>query len=112
MTIREVKNSIVILKFILYNQLDIKRHNSLYAFIMKRGLIMITKKLGNIASVQMGLVLSRKEAKMSNSSLYPYIRLTLKSLDVGGIIDFDNLEKFNARELLNDQFICQKEILL
>ena len=51
-------------------------------------------KLGNIATVRSGLVLSRKQAREPSNIRYPL--LNLRSINPGGYIEADQLDEFAA----------------
>ena len=65
-------------------------------------------KLSEIANVQSGLVLNRKEAKDEASIACPYKRLNLRSLDEDGEVDELSLDDYNASEILDEQIITVK----
>ena len=56
-------------------------------------------KLAKIASVQSGIVLSRKEAKQGESTV-KYTRLTLRAVEGSGRINTLGLEKFSSKDIL------------
>lgn len=62
-------------------------------------------RISNIAEVQGGLVLSRKEARNHNSDFYQYKRLTLRALGEDGYISINELEDFCASELLDNTWL-------
>jgi restriction endonuclease S subunit len=70
--------------------------------------VMIKKQICELANIQMGLVLSRKEAPVGSANAYEYSRLTLKSLDNSGVVNVEHIEPFISTEELNDQTICQQ----
>ncbi|WP_088186143.1 restriction endonuclease subunit S [Desulfosporosinus sp. FKA] len=65
-------------------------------------------KLLEIANVQSGLVLNRKEAKDEASTICTYKRLNLRSLDENGKVDELTLDDYDASEILDEQFITVK----
>jgi len=65
-------------------------------------------KLLEIANVQSGLVLNRKEAKDAANIAYSYKRLNLRSLDEDGNIDELSLDDYDASETLDEQVITMK----
>ena len=65
-------------------------------------------KLSEIANVQSGLVLNRKEAKDEASIVRTYKRLNLRSLDEDGVVDELSLEDYHSSEILDEQFITLK----
>lgn len=73
---------------------------------------MIYKKLSDIAEVQSGLVLSRKEAKFDSEQSAEYMRLNLRSINDGGSINKDSLDKYLANEKLEEQFISSKDDII
>ena len=70
---------------------------------------MVIKKLSEIANIQMGLVLSRKEAAIGSENYHSYMRLTLKSLDDSGVVNTEHAEPYQTNEELTDQIICKKD---
>jgi len=62
-------------------------------------------KLSEIANVQSGLVLNRKEAKDEANIACTYKRLNLRSLDEDGKVDELLLDDYNASEILDEQNI-------
>lgn len=65
-------------------------------------------KLSDIANVQSGLVLNRKEAKDEASIACTYKRLNLRSLDEDGKVDELSLDDYNSSEILDKQIITVK----
>ncbi len=64
------------------------------------------KKLSELASVQSGVVLGRKEAP-SGSDSFVYQRLSLRALNETGRLNHADLEPFNAQEALLPSQITQ-----
>ena len=62
-------------------------------------------KLGNIATVRSGLVLSRKQAREPSDIRYPL--LNLRSINPGGYIEADQLDVFVAAEYLLPDYPSQ-----
>ena len=62
-------------------------------------------KLGNIATVRSGLVLSRKQAREPSDIRYPL--LNLRSINPGGYIEADQLDVFVAAEYLSPEYLSQ-----
>ena len=62
-------------------------------------------KLGNIATVRSGLVLSRKQAREPSNIRYPL--LNLRSINPGGYIEADQLDVFVAAEYLSPEYLSQ-----
>lgn len=62
-------------------------------------------KLGNIATVRSGLVLSRKQAREPSDIRYPL--LNLRSINPGGYIEADQLDVFVAAEYLSPKYLSQ-----
>ena len=58
-------------------------------------------KISEIANIQTGVVLSRKEAKKNQEIVQKYQRLTLKALGDDGFINKSELENYNAKEKLD-----------
>ncbi len=67
----------------------------------------VTKKLYEVADIQTGLVLSRKEADHGASTSCEYRRFTLKSLSDNGQFDGESFEVFFSSEELHGQVITQ-----
>lgn len=68
-------------------------------------------KISEIAHVQSGLVLSRKAANKSEY-IYPYQRLTLRSITDDCLIEDSSFEKYNACEVIDSQFITKKNDII
>ena len=62
-------------------------------------------KLGNIATVRSGLVLSRKQAREAPGIKYPL--LNLRSVNAGGFIEKEHLDVFDASEYLSRDYLSQ-----
>lgn len=62
-------------------------------------------KLGSIAVVRSGLVLSRKQARESLGIKYPL--LNLRSINPGGYVDAEQLDVFDAAEYLSLDYVSQ-----
>ena len=62
-------------------------------------------KLGNIAAVRSGLVLSRKQAREAPGIKYPL--LNLRSINPGGYVDTEQLDVFAASEYLSLDYLSQ-----
>lgn len=62
-------------------------------------------KLGIIATVRSGLVLSRKQARELSDIRYPL--LNLRSINPGGYIEADQLDIFDAAEYLSPEYLSQ-----
>jgi hypothetical protein len=73
---------------------------------------MTYKKLSDIAEVQSGLVLSRKEAKFDSKQSVKYMRLNLRSINDGGSISEESLDRYLANEKLEEQFISSKDDII
>jgi restriction endonuclease S subunit len=71
---------------------------------------MPTSKLKDIADIQLGLVLARKEA--DEDSPHRYTRLTLKSLGEDGEMNPAKNENFTSSEELNPAFLTQTGTIL
>lgn len=67
-------------------------------------------RLGDVAVVRTGLILARKQAK--NESLYTYPLLNLKAIRTDGYLDTEALERFNANECLNPEYLTHAGDLL
>lgn len=65
-------------------------------------------KLSDIASVQSGLVLNRKEAQFPEEEKKRYKRLSLRSLNKYGTVEHKNLENFISKDII-DQTVLTKE---
>lgn len=64
-------------------------------------------KLGTIANVRSGLVLSRKQTREPSDIRYPL--LNLRSINPGGYIDIDQLDVFDAKEWLSQEYLSQPD---
>lgn len=62
-------------------------------------------KLGNIATVRSGLVLSRKQSREPSDIQYPL--LNLRSVQEGGYIDLAEADVFDATEYLSPEYVSQ-----
>lgn len=62
-------------------------------------------KLGNIATVRSGLVLSRRQAREPSDIRYPL--LNLRSINPRGYIEADQLDVFAAAEYLSPEYLSQ-----
>lgn len=70
-------------------------------------------KLGQIAEIRMGLVLTRKKADLEDEIKQSYRLVTLKNIDENGDFNDQPLEDFNSRERLNgSHFTSQGDILV
>lgn len=65
-------------------------------------------KISDVAEVQGGIVLSRKEAKTQEESYCSYKRLTLRAFDRTGSIHVSDLEDFYACESLENALFTSK----
>jgi restriction endonuclease S subunit len=70
------------------------------------------KKLSELANVQSGLVLSRKQAKEDSLSVFKYKQLNLRSLNNDGSISIDTLDEYLSNEKLDEQFITEENDVL
>ena len=68
----------------------------------------MTAKISDVADMQGGIVLSRKEAKSPDESLASYKRLTLRAFDGIGNIHLSELELFYACEDLGGALFTSK----
>ena len=62
-------------------------------------------KLGNMATVRSGLVLSRKQAREPSNIRYPL--LNLRSINPGGYVNLDQTDMFDATEYLAPEYLSQ-----
>lgn len=62
-------------------------------------------KLGNIATVRSGLVLSRKQARVPSDIRYPL--LNLRSMNPRGYVEAEQLDVFDAAERLSPEYLSQ-----
>lgn len=74
--------------------------------------IMDCEKLSKIADIQTGLVLTRKETRSTDSESFQYRSLNLRSLNLDGTINYSHLEKYSAREELNETFLARKNDII
>ncbi len=61
--------------------------------------------LSEIAEIQSGLVVSRKEVKFDSEQFIEYMRLNLRSINEDGSINEESLDRYFANEKLEEQFI-------
>lgn len=66
------------------------------------------KKFYEVAEIQSGLVLSRKEARFNSKQSIEYMKLNLRSINDDGSIDQESLDKYFALEKLDEQFTTHK----
>jgi restriction endonuclease S subunit len=64
-------------------------------------------KLGRIAEIRTGLVLSRKKTNLESSATKTYKLITLKSFHSDGFIDKEELDEFKTDDCLSDEYITQ-----
>lgn len=64
-------------------------------------------KLSDIASLQSGLVLNRKEARLSEKTVKTYKRLNLRSLSSCNKINHEELDIFPAKDILDRAVLTQ-----
>lgn len=62
-------------------------------------------KLGSIATIRSGLVLSRKQSRESSS--FKYRLLNLRSINPDGYIDIEQSDFFRAKETLSPEYLSQ-----
>lgn len=72
---------------------------------------MKTYKISEIADIQSGLVLSRKAAK-ENMNVYPYQRLTLRSVTEDCLLDISSFEEYAASEPIDGQFLTKENDII
>lgn len=72
---------------------------------------MKTYKISEIAYIQSGLVLSRKAAK-ENMNVYPYQRLTLRSVTEDCLLDISSFETYKACEPIDEQFLTKENDII
>lgn len=68
---------------------------------------MKTYKISEIADIQSGLVLSRKAAN-EKTTVYPYKRLTLRSVTEDCLLDTSSFEVYEACEPIDEQFLTRE----
>lgn len=68
---------------------------------------MKTYKISEIADIQSGLVLSRKAAN-EKTTVYPYKRLTLRSVTEDCLLDTSSFEAYEACEPIDEQFLTRE----
>lgn len=66
---------------------------------------MKTKRMSALADVQCGLVLNRREAKVTETAYRRYKRLNLRSLQEDGHLNVNELDDFNSMKCLDEQFL-------
>lgn len=72
---------------------------------------MKTYKISEIADIQSGLVLSRKAAN-EKTSVYPYKRLTLRSVTEDCMLDVSSFEEYDACEPIDAQFLTRENDII
>lgn len=72
---------------------------------------MKTYKISEIADIQSGLVLSRKASK-ENMNVYPYQRLTLRSVTEDCLLDISSFETYEACEPIDEQFLTKENDII
>ena len=72
---------------------------------------MKTYKISEIADMQSGLVLSRKAAN-EKTSVYPYKRLTLRSVTEDCMLDVSSFEEYDACEPIDAQFLTRENDII
>jgi restriction endonuclease S subunit len=70
------------------------------------------KKLADIADIQSGLVLSRKEAKPYSEEVFNYQCLNLRSVNNDDIVNTKTLSKFCSCEEIDNQFITKENEII
>lgn len=68
-------------------------------------------KISEIADIQSGLVLSRKAAN-EKTSVYPYKRLTLRSVTEECLLDITSFEEYAASEPIDGQFLTKENDII
>ena len=64
-------------------------------------------KLGELATVRSGLVLSRKQARKGTPVKMQYSLLSFRAIHPNGYIDMEQLEDFDAAEQLSPEYLTQ-----
>lgn len=64
-------------------------------------------KLGDVATVRIGLVASRKKAEMPDKNAYKYKLLNLKSVSDSGTLNTNLLEPYSSKERLKMDYLTQ-----
>lgn len=73
---------------------------------------MLKMKLSEFATLQTGLVLRRKEAYCEEETEIVYRRLTMRSLNEYGTLDFNELEVFPSTTELDASILTQKNDII
>lgn len=68
---------------------------------------MRTRQISALADVQCGLVLNRKEAKITETVYRQYKRLNLRSFQEDGHLNVNELDDFDSMELLDEPFLTR-----
>ena len=63
-------------------------------------------RLGELASIRSGLVLSRKQVKENGAFCYP--ALNMRSMDVHGHIDLEQLDRVETKEQLKPEYFTRR----
>ncbi|MDQ0160743.1 restriction endonuclease subunit S [Alkalibacillus salilacus] len=69
-------------------------------------------KLGDIAQIKMGLVLSRKKARMDFDIKKKYPLVSLGNLDEEGIFNAKQFETFGSQSILDERYLTKKGDIL
>ena len=69
-------------------------------------------KLGELATVRSGLVLSRKQARKGAPVKMRYPLLSFRAIHPNGYIDMEQLDGFDAAEQLSPEYLTQTAILI
>ena len=66
---------------------------------------METKRMSTLADIQCGLVLNRREAKITETAYRQYKRLNLRSFQEDGHLNVNELDNFDSVKCLDEQFL-------
>ncbi|WP_010680933.1 restriction endonuclease subunit S [Acetivibrio cellulolyticus] len=70
--------------------------------------VLETKKLGDIAKINTGLVVKRKQAALRENVFKDYKMLTLKSFEQDGWLNINELDCFESNEELDEKYLTQQ----
>nr|WP_040428281.1 restriction endonuclease subunit S [Acetivibrio cellulolyticus] len=71
-------------------------------------MVLETKKLGDIAKINTGLVVKRKQAALRENVFKDYKMLTLKSFEQDGWLNINELDCFESNEELDEKYLTQQ----
>lgn len=70
------------------------------------------KTLKEIAELSSGLVISRKSSQQEDKIVKTYKQLNLKAIDKDGYIDLNQLEYFNSKEFIDENYLTKENTIV